>query len=381
MEPLDSPTFCPLLFNGLYIDTNGRTKSCCVQKEHYGDLRIEKIDEVMNNELHTAIKHDSLNGVQNKNCEYCWKIESNSNTYEFSNRVQALKHYETWMNNIGSFKVEVLDLRWQNTCNFACIMCSPIYSSKWEKERKVTRRLLFEVTPEIYQYINDSMPDIKEVYLAGGEPLQMKENVKILKQLLEINPTVSIRLNTNLSVIDTEVYRLLKEFPQENVQWNVSIDGELSMFEYVRWPGKWQDVYHNLINLTHQYNNVYCDILVNILNCENVLDLVEHVLLGDCDINPEHIKFTPLTYPTELDVRNYPDDVLANIMKKTGDFMVPHGQGTNYRSVMFMSALGLLTHMNDKDFAKDLDKTRAFLLKLDKQRNLDYKTLGTYLND
>jgi len=382
MEPLDSPTFCTKLFNGLMITVPGGVNSCCLMEIfYYGDARLTDLDKIMNNNLHKKIKNDSLNGIRNKACQQCWDMEDNPNTVDMSGRLHALKYYDKWMKDENSFKIELLDLRWKNTCNLACIMCDAQFSSKWLKELNKKHDFPLIITEKMKKYIYENIANFKEIYLAGGEPLQMKENIELLSKLLEINPNVSIRLNTNLSVIDTEVYKLLKQFPQENVQWNVSIDGELDIFEYVRWPGKWLDMYQNLRTLLETYDNVYCDILVNIVNCENVLLLANDVLINDLHIDPDRIKFTPLTHPVELDVRNYSEEIIEKIMKKTADFMVPHGKDNEYRSTMFMSALGLLTHMNNKNFTKDLDKTRAFLLKLDKRRNLDYKTLGTYLND
>ncbi len=358
----------------------GKVSSCCVNHQYYGDCRVDSLSSIVNNEKHKKIKEDSLNGIQNPACLQCWETERDPSTADFSVRINALEHSEDWMNSKDAFKLEMLDLRWQNTCNLACIMCSPLYSSKWEKEIKGVRRFPFSLTDEMFDYIYKDLNCIKEVYLAGGEPLQMTENVNLLKHLLESNPGVRIRLNTNLAVIDTEVYRLLKEFPKENIQWNVSIDGELEMYNYVRYPGNWQQVYKNLIELTSCYDDVHCDILVNILNAENVLLLAENVLLEDLDLNPDHIKFTPLSHPVELDVRNYPEETLSKIMMKTAEFMASHVD-EGHASTMIVSASRVLKHMNDKDFTKDLDKTREFLLKLDIRRNLDYKTLGTYLNE
>ena len=386
MEPLDSESFCPLLFNGLYINPNGEVYSCCLMDKQYkyGDLRVDNLDTCINNKKLRRIKADSLNGIQNKVCQACWDLERNPNTRDFSGRLSALKYYANWMNHEDQFKLEMVDLRWQKTCNYACIMCDVVHSSKWVSELTQANvadldflRFPYTVSNETIEFITGNVANIKEIYLAGGEPLQMTENAKLLNYFLKINPDVIIRLNTNLSTLDTEVYRIIRKFPQANVQWNISIDGELEMYEYVRYPGKWNNVYQNLKILAETYDNIFCDILVNVLNYDSVLQLTSNVLLNDVNIDLDRIKFTALSHPEQLDIRNYSNSTLDKIIKNMQEFIDSHP--TN--NVMSTSISALINHITNRDFTKNIDNTRAFLLQLDKRRNSDYKTLGTYLNE
>ena len=61
-------------------------------------------------------------------------------------------------------------------------------------------------------FVFENVSDLKNVYLAGGEPMLMKENYEFLKLLKVKNPNCNIRVNTNLSTTGTGIFELLCTF-------------------------------------------------------------------------------------------------------------------------------------------------------------------------
>jgi sulfatase maturation enzyme AslB (radical SAM superfamily) len=80
----------------------------------------------------------------------------------------------------------------------------------------------------------------------GGEPLYEKKNFEVLQRLLDAgNKTCFISFTTNGSVELTEhQLQLLKEFV--NVNFSISIDGIGPVFEYLRFPLKWDSILNTI---------------------------------------------------------------------------------------------------------------------------------------
>ena len=78
----------------------------------------------------------------------------------------------------------------------------------------------------------------------------IKENLELLNILKDQNPDVEIRINTNLSIVDNEIFKKLITF--KNVKWTVSVDAIAAEFEYIRYPGNWNKFHHNLSCLREQ---------------------------------------------------------------------------------------------------------------------------------
>ena len=84
-----------------------------------------------------------------------------------------------------NFDLKHVDLRWTNSCNQACVYCGPEYSSKWATELNQKVKSKKESRQEVKDFVFENISGLENVYLAGGEPMLMKENVEFLKLLKE----------------------------------------------------------------------------------------------------------------------------------------------------------------------------------------------------
>ena len=129
--------------------------------------------------------------------------------------------------------------------------CDPKWSSKWAQEMGVKVKSTDEAKQQVKDYVFDNIENLENVYLAGGEPMLMKENKELLTLLKEKNPNCNIRVNTNLSKLGTGVFELLCNF--KNVHWTVSVESIKEKYEYIRFHGSWKDFEDNL-NIIEQVN-------------------------------------------------------------------------------------------------------------------------------
>jgi sulfatase maturation enzyme AslB (radical SAM superfamily) len=155
------------------------------------------------------------------------------------------------------------DVKLTNTCNFACVYCGPDLSSHWASRMDDTRWTIGEQNLKLSKdYIFNHLDTVKHVYLAGGEPLLMKDNHELLTHLYKVNPDVEIRINSNISNIHGPVFNQLQKF--KNVKWTISVESTEAYFEYMRWPGQWDEFVKNALTIKQyvgdqiNFNMVWC---------------------------------------------------------------------------------------------------------------------------
>ena len=83
--------------------------------------------------------------------------------------------------------------------------------------------------------------------MLGGEPLLLKENLKLLDAIDE-NTGVEIFTNLNVDLDNNEIYQRL--IGRSNVNWYVSMETVKEKFEFVRRGAVWQQQVENLNKLS-----------------------------------------------------------------------------------------------------------------------------------
>ena len=366
---------CPLPWTGVFVYPDGNIKNCAISGTKLGNLHQTPLRELLHSPLNVEIKTDMLNHVRHPRCNACYKVEnlsdSTTQTNSLSNRAWYKKHGAKNLNlysDPNNFELKVLDLRWRNTCNLACVYCSPNLSSRWADELKDTRYTINEhVLEENKKYIFQHVENIDHVYLAGGEPLLINENLELLELLSEKNPEVEIRINTNLSVVDNKIFKKLLTF--KNVKWTVSVEATGGEYEYIRYPGNWQQFYNNLIflkdkNFDINFNMVWC-----MLNAESIFKCIEDFQTAGFHENTFIIQCAD--YPKALDVRYLPIDVLDRIKSTIKSKLA----STNPEYWLYKSLKTMYNYINTPMLSTDLAETFEFLKTLDQRRGLDSRSV------
>jgi MoaA/NifB/PqqE/SkfB family radical SAM enzyme len=158
-------------------------------------------------------------------------------------------------------------------------------------------------------YIFKHAKQLKHVYLAGGEPLLMKENLELLK---ELNPDVNLRINTNLSKVDTGVFDAVCQF--KNVHWTISVETTEQEFEYIRFGGRWQDFLDNLTTIRKLDHKISFNMLWFLLNYDTVFGCVDY--LKELGFHNNSFIIGALLTPEYLNIRHLPESVLQLLKTK-----------------------------------------------------------------
>lgn len=319
-----SPSFCVLPWIHLATRPNGDMRICCVANASgantgdYGVGLVKKEDgtpanfgrdlptEAFNNEYMKSVRKTMLAGEVPASCLKCYEEEQQgiaskriweTGTWHLQEQIDIQELIrETEEDGTVPYKLQYLDLRLGHTCNLKCIMCSPHDSSQWVPEHKkvypifqsplIRKQMEWDSSkfnnywhenPEFWEQIYEQIPNIKQLYFAGGEPLIIKEHKTFLEEIIRRGhaANISLRYNTNLLKLDDAIIEIWKQF--KKVKVGVSLDGLEDRVHYIRYPTDWETIEKNLHKIDNTPDNIYCNIALcaQLLNIKHVPDFIK----------------------------------------------------------------------------------------------------------
>jgi len=369
---LKNKSICTLPWTGFELEPNGNVKNCIISKTSLGTINKSNIKDIMHGKENIELKQSMLTDSKPWNCAGCYLQEKHTtNLSSISSRLYYLKEIGaktdlTLYDDVKNFSLKHVDLRWTNSCNQACVYCGPEYSSKWAQELGKKVKSNKEARQEVKDYVFENITQLENVYLAGGEPMLMKENLEFLQMLKEKNPNCTIRVNTNLSTTETGIFELLCSF--KNVHWTVSVETTEEKYEYVRHLGSWNNFVANLETIRKLDHKISFNMLHFILNYDSIFDCVDY--LKGKGFNDNSFIIGPLYGPDELNLLNLPEPMINNVKSRLADRLAlkPSGYLKN-------SYENLLSYFSttpwDKNISLFYEKTKL----RDERRNVDSKKI------
>ena len=377
MTPKDILTnkhFCPMPWTGLMYNFDGEVKNCIRSDSatgRLGNIKDNTIEEIL---LGPTNVTKQLNITKNKpaaGCHTCYDLEHGKQGFDIiSDRIFYIREFKKTpldAYRTDNFDLQTIDVRWTNLCNFACVYCGPDFSSKWANELNVIKSTPTEQQQKDFtEYIYRHAKNLKHVYLAGGEPLLMKENLELL---LKLNPDVNLRINTNLSKVDTGVFDAVCGF--KNVHWTVSAETIEDEFEYIRFGGRWQDFLDNLNTIRKLDHKISFNVLWFLLNYDSVFGYVNY--LKGLGFHNNSFIIGALLTPEYLNIRHLPQNML-NLLKTKLESKINNRPGylleDSYRNML---------HYIEQPIEKNLTRSFEKLAVMDQRRGVDSSKIFTEL--
>jgi MoaA/NifB/PqqE/SkfB family radical SAM enzyme len=366
--------FCVIPWTGFQVEPDGGVKNCIISKDTIGNLSDQGIHDIL--KKNSEVKKQMLSGQFPKTCDGCYLQEKHrqKDFGSISSRLYYAKEItphisKELLEDHKNFDLKHVDVRWSNKCNLACVYCGPMYSSKWGTElgRKQQR---FDYEDSLKTYLFDNITSLKNVYLSGGEPMLMKQNKDFLELLLEKNPEVHIRVNTNLSKTRTGIFDLLCQF--KNVHWTISVESIEQEFEYIRFHGVWQDFLDNIKIISGLKHKISFNMLYFVLNYKSVFSTIRY--FQSLGFHNNSFVLGPLYAPSELNILNLPkktlDECIALFQKEIS---------ANPGFLLQNSYENVLSYLTETDFHANIELTKQRLISMDKRRNIDSSKIFTQL--
>ena len=361
---LTNKSFCVLPWTGFELEPNGNIKNCIISTARLGNIEERDITSILSGEENLKIKQQMLEDKKPKNCAGCYLQEQDrKNLSSISSRLYYTKELgsvvdTTLYDQIENFSLHHVDLRWTNHCNQACVYCGPEYSSKWAQELGREIKSPVESRRKVKDFVFENIKKLKNVYLAGGEPLLMNENREFLQLLLKENPLVNIRVNTNLSSTKTGVFNLLCKF--KNVHWTVSVETIEKEYEYIRYHGSWNDFLQNLKQIQKLNHKITFNMLYFILNYKSIFSTVH--FFKEMGFHENSFIIGPLYTPKYLNILNLPKNILNELKNKFSSEVVlsNHYLQNSYENI--------LKYISSTSWNKDISYFQEHIKILDTRR-------------
>jgi len=280
---------CQFLEHQVCVRADGQYRLCCVSLESNNEenIRTHTPEDWLNSTTHKDAVKKFTQGVWPDACKTCANREAQGLP---SKRTQA---------DLGP-GISHLDIRFGNSCNLKCISCWEQSSSSIAEEAiEMQKQGIIPVNNVLevpnFNWASEKAVEqlikypLKEVYLTGGEPMMVKHLPMLLERL---DSSVAIRFNTNGTIYNPKLEKLLKRFGVVNMA--VSIDAIGKRAEYIRYGSNWNTIETNF-NKYKEYCRVSVTPTVSVLNqpyMDEVHDWADH---NDVDVylnyleNPEYL--------------------------------------------------------------------------------------------
>jgi organic radical activating enzyme len=320
---------CVLPFSHFNAYPMGDARACTMSGI-FKDIDLNKvsIDEAFNSEEYKKLRSDMLNGIENDICKVCYNMESrDSESYRQKANNTYQKEYGLTVEDLvvdikedGYLKPNFikLDIRPSNICNFKCRTCSSEYSTRWiEEEREYNLsngrefdESMYKTIEKSYGISDDSIINLKEIYIAGGESLYMTEMYKFLEGIKD-KSKITLHIHTNLSLLKFkkyDIFELLKDF--NTVNFFISCDGIGEIGEYIRTGFNWETFTKNVDKLLIM-EDVYPNFKHNfhftssILNIFHFFEFLEEIKKRKYVKTDSQIQFYPVRWPTYFNSINF----------------------------------------------------------------------------
>jgi organic radical activating enzyme len=346
-DNINKDTFCLLPMMSLYMGPAQEVMPCCVgnwQSPMGKATSKESLIQIYNNDKFRQLRHDLVNGIKNPTCDHCWKFEELHATDRSLRKVTAnkYKHLEQEVisrinpdYSLNKIEFNYLDIRFSNICNLKCRSCGGHFSSlwnadeeklgwdKWQPERK---KIMISVgDTDMMDLILEQLPNVKEIYFAGGEPLVQDEHYMVLDRILELGlqHKIEIRYNTNFAKL-THKGKKVTDYWQKfsKVVIGASLDGSHERGEYIRKGLDWATVIQNRKDVMAEcpHVNFHISLTLSIMNAYNIVDFHrEWVELGL--IKPNEFMINLLFGPDCYRISNLPDHHKEKVIKLYEDQM------------------------------------------------------------
>jgi len=340
--------FCILPWIHMHAWPDGRAMPCCIadSDQPFGNVKENTIAEVWNSDKYRELRLAMLKGEKLDCCRRCYELEDS--TYIWTLR----KNHNQWFGDkhfdlvektnadgsIDEMRMAYMDIRFSNICNMKCRTCGPELSSLHAQEHgelygkhevanilKNNGSIIVNVAKHnnFWDELQQYLPDVEEVYWAGGEPLITNEHYKILDHWIETGKTdVRLRYTTNFSNLRFKQKSIIdywREFP--DIQVSASLDAMGARAEFMRHGTHWETVERNRQEMLEALPNIHFELTptISLYNVWNWPDFhMNWVERGLVDI--ENCRLNMLTDPDFMRLDSIPNDFKIELRSKYIDY-------------------------------------------------------------
>jgi len=409
----ESKVFCMLPWVHLQVDPDGAVKPCCLTPfgEQIGSLKDNTLEECWNSEGERELRRNMLQGKESDTCVRCYEHEgAGSKSFRENANQDFGKHFDRIVTTtqedgtVPELYMKYMDFRFSNVCNFRCRSCGPQLSSRWHADTKKiwpswkgpaiikivnrsegvggrlkkaldVKNAIKQINDDDWELIESLLPDLEEIYFAGGEPLIMEEHYRILK-LLDDKKLYHVRLkyNTNFSQMKFKGQDVMKIWNKFKTVWvGASLDDSYERGEYIRKGQKWERAVENRKRMMKVCPDVmfFLSVTVSLMNVWHLPDFHrEWIKKGFIIADDLHDNI--LLFPNYYRIQILPEEYKSKIRIKYKKYIEwLKEQEASDRAIR--SFTNILTFLDQKDMTSELPAFREYTRMMDEIRGENFE--------
>jgi sulfatase maturation enzyme AslB (radical SAM superfamily) len=202
---------------------------------------------------------------------------------------------------------------------------------RWDQDEFNNR---WHENPDFWKEMYAQIPNLKQVYFAGGEPLMIKEHKMFLEEIIQQGyaDKIMIRYNTNGLLLSEDIIELWSKFKKVKVGFSLDAVGVRN--HYIRYPSDWTTIEKNLQRLDNTPDNIQVSIAtaIQVLNIKHLVDFAKWKItqnfkkinlentIGGVQAGGGIVNMHLLYIPTFLSIRCLSPEDKAEVRKQFGEF-------------------------------------------------------------
>ena len=274
-------TFCIAPFQSTRQNAYGRNSPCAFGAGEWRHGHLTPMERWNNTELN-ELRQEFIDGKRPEACNRCW-AEENAGKISLRQRQQEYfpDDYKTFIKSgLWQAGPKTAVFKTSNVCNLACRSCAGWDTNSYTKEGiyyadrydttervdgelKKHNRFIPLLPPKHMDFMQykDIAANLEKIDFFGGEPLLNTTQLDLLEYLTEqgLSKNITLFYSTNCTNVPTErLKRAWNKF--KRLELSMSIDGVGDKFEYLRYPGKWDEAQQITNGLLDLKNTMDCEV-------------------------------------------------------------------------------------------------------------------------
>ena len=234
----NTDSLCYAPYVNLYFGRLGKVYACCHNRDHYVGLYPQQsIQEIWNGEKITELRNHLKANNLSLGCQHC---QYDMDVCNYSQ--VAANHFDKLPPQTGYPRMMEFEL--DNTCNLECGMCNGQLSSAIRKNRDKLPPIPSKYDSTFVEQLKPYLPHLLETRFSGGEPFLIPLYFQVWEELISVNPSCLISIQTNGTVLNK---KLISYLEKGRFEIGVSLDStEKNTFEEIRRNAKFETVMQNV---------------------------------------------------------------------------------------------------------------------------------------
>ncbi|MEW5735695.1 MAG: radical SAM protein [Thermodesulfobacteriota bacterium] len=233
------PVLCRAPFRSVYFTRSGEALACCLNRSHVlGRWPGQSIRDIWFGKQAGLLRERIRKNDLSLGCANCLGHLRARNF----DAVKAMM-YDHIPANKNRFP-GVMELELSNRCNLSCIMCRGEFSSAIRSGREGRPPHKSPYDGRFVAELAEFVPHLSEIKFYGGEPFLVGRYHEIWEMILETNPGLDISVQTNATVWDERVKRVLES---GRFHITASLEAvEKESYERIRAGARFEQVMENI---------------------------------------------------------------------------------------------------------------------------------------